>query len=306
MLNGKRLVALTLVFAISQGALAQVVLEPGQLEPIRLFSIGDSLTTAANANLPGDNPSSSWVNGYRRTTQKLLGLPDVNSHNQRIDYYFGKSGRTNASGAFWGARVDDFVKQTKTVLLRSPTYATVMLGGNDLCRDDPATLPTNEEFEHHVREGLTALTRLMPDGSTALVVAIPNARLLYDLGLQKTALGITSCRTMWKLTGFCEALLNENRSEADRAYIQQRNVEYNAILERVTTDSAAANAGRKFVRFAPRAYELPYAENQISDIDCFHTAWRGQRALSDLTWPFSPKPAALLSAPDAAAASPAQ
>ena len=72
------------------------------------------------------------------------------------------------------------------------------------------------------------------------------------------------------------------------SYIQYdaRNIGYNAILERVTSEMAVSYPG-KFVRYAPGTFQLPSAQEQISDIDCFHAGWRGQRAAAELTWPFT-------------------
>ena len=263
---------------------AAFALEPGQSPPTRLYSIGDSLTRGVNANLPGDNLNNSWVNGYQGFWERLLGVPNVNSHNQRITASFGSSGRRNWIAAQNGARVDDMAEQAAPVGLLGVNYATVMLGGNDVCRNSVADLPTDAEFEMNVRNGMTTLLNGLSNGATLLVVAIPNVKALYDLGLTKTALGITSCPRLWSLTGSCEAMLSSSNTDLDRQYVQSRNIGYNAILQRVTGEMASSYPG-KFVRFSAAGYQLPTAQEQISDLDCFHASWRGQRTLSELTWP---------------------
>ena len=258
----------------------------GRAPPLHIYSIGDSFTRAANANLPGDNLSSSWANGYKGFWQKAFGLPDVNSHNQRIDAVFGDRGRRNWTAANNGDSVKDMVTQAGYVAPLDINYATVMLGANDVCRSNVADLITDAEFEAHVRNGMSTLLNALAGGATVLVVAIPNVKGVYDFGQTKTALGITSCDRLWKLTGFCEAMLSEHSTEMDRQYLQSRNIGYNAILERVTGEMAASYPG-KFVRYAPRTFELPTSQDQISDLDCFHADWRGQRAAAELTWPFT-------------------
>jgi hypothetical protein len=272
--------------AIYGVACSAAAVEPGQSPPLRLFSIGDSFTRAANANLPGDNLSSSWVNGYEGFWEKLLGLPDVSSHNQRIDDLFGDGERRNYTAARNGDSVKDMMEQATYVAPLNINYATVMLGANDVCRSHPADLITDAEFEAHVRNGMSTLLNGLSDGATVLVVAIPNVKGVYDFGQTKTALGITSCPRIWKLTGLCEAMLSENSTDMDRQYLQSRNIGYNAILERVTSEMAASYPG-KFVRYAPQTFQLPTAQSQISDLDCFHAAWQGQRATAELTWPFT-------------------
>lgn len=271
----------TAMCTIGGSALA---LEPGQLPPTRLYSIGDSLTRAYNANLPGDNLNNSWVNGYYGFWERLLGLPNVNSHNQRITALYGSSGRRNWIAAQNGARVDDMAEQAAPAAVLGVTFATVALGANDVCQDTLAALPTDAEFEGHVRNGMITLLSGLPTGATVLVVAIPNVKAVYDLGLAKTALGITSCPRLWRLTGSCPAMLSRNNTELDRQYVQSRNVGYNEILQRVTGEMAASYPG-KFVRFSAASFQLPATQDQISDLDCFHGSWRGQRALSELTWP---------------------
>jgi lysophospholipase L1-like esterase len=281
----QRATALTILLAFSVALVGDVqALESGQLPPTRLLSIGDSLTRGANANLPGDNINNSWVNGYYGWEQRLFGLPNVNSHNQRITAQFGSSGRRNWIAAQDGARVKDMAAQAAATASLGASYATVLLGGNDVCRNSVAELPTNAEFAGHVRNGLSTLLGGLPDGATVLVVAIPNVKALYDLGKAKTALGITNCPSLWRLTGFCQAMLSPYRTEADRLYVQSRNVGYNRILQQVSQEMAASHPG-KFVRFAAAGYQLPSAQEHISDLDCFHASWRGQRKLSALTWP---------------------
>ena len=74
------------------------------------------------------------MNGYERSFQKLLGLPNVNSHNQRIDALFGKRDRRNLTTARNGDRIKDMVAQATPVASYDVDYATVMLGANDVCR----------------------------------------------------------------------------------------------------------------------------------------------------------------------------
>jgi hypothetical protein len=95
-------------FLVAGSALA---LEPGQSEPKRLFSTGDSMTRGFNANVPLDNLNLSWVNGYHGFWEDLFDLPDVESHNQRIDANFGDSDRSNQTAAENGATMSTLTAQ---------------------------------------------------------------------------------------------------------------------------------------------------------------------------------------------------
>jgi len=276
----------TLAFVIVAlgAASATAGLLPGQATPKKLYSNGDSITRAFDANVPADNLNNSWVNGYYGFWEQLFGLPNVKAHNQRITANFGSSGRTNVIAAVNGARIDDLATQASGAAGRGVTYATVMLGGNDVCRDSIADLPTDAQIEADFRAGMATLLAQLPSNATIQVVGIPNIKRLYDIGKNKTALGIADCEVLWAATvlGFpCGSMLSPFNSEADRLYVQSRNVGYNTILRNVTLQLDAANP--EFLFYAD-AYSFNFVENEISNIDCFHPSWRGERTLSREIW----------------------
>jgi lysophospholipase L1-like esterase len=280
-----RLATATLLVCLL-ASLPALALEPGQSTPKRLYSIGDSITRAFDADFPADNLNLSWVNGYFGFWEWLFGLPNVKAHNQRVSANFGSSGRKNWIAAQNGARVDDMASQAGPSAGKNVTYATVMLGGNDVCRDTIGDLPTDAEFEANVRSGLDTLIGNLPNGATVQVVAIPDVKRLYDIGKDKTALGIVDCEVLWALTvlGFpCGSMLSPFNSEADRLYVQSRNVGYNQILADVTAEKAAQNPG-KFLSYTDVTFTEPFLEQDISNIDCFHPSWRGEKKISDGTW----------------------
>jgi lysophospholipase L1-like esterase len=273
-----------LVLGAGSGGPATAGLLPGQATPKRLYSNGDSITRAFDANLPADNLNNSWVNGYFGFWEWLFGLPNVKAHNQRISANFGSRRRKNYIAAVNGARVDDLSAQAAGAAGRNITYATVMLGGNDVCRDTIGDLPTDAEFEADFRAGMATLLAQTPSSATIQVVNIPNIKRLYDVGKDKTALGIVDCEVLWALTvlGFpCGSMLSPFNSEADRLYVQSRNEGYNDILQAVTAELDAQKP--EFIFYAD-AYSFNFVENEISNIDCFHPSWRGQKTLSREVW----------------------
>lgn len=280
--------AVSCALALTAAGPATGGLLPGQATPKRLYSNGDSITRAFDANLPADNLNNSWVNGYFGFWEWLFGLPNVKAHNQRISANFGSSGRKNWIAAANGARVDDLVGQASSAAGKNVKYATVMLGGNDVCRDTIADLPTDAEFEADFRAGLQTLLARTPSDATVQVVNIPNVKRLYDVGKDKTALGIVDCEVLWALTvlGFpCGSMLSPFNTEADRLYVQSRNEGYNDIIEAVTAEFDAQHP--EFL-FHGDAYSFDFLENEISNIDCFHPSWRGQRTLSREIWDSGP------------------
>jgi lysophospholipase L1-like esterase len=261
-------------------------LEPGQSEPKRLVSFGDSITRAFDATLPADNLSQSWVNGTHGFFEKLFGLPDVKSHNQRISANFGDSGRKNVVLARNGADVGDLQGQAAQAAGKGYTYATVLIGGNDVCRDTIAELPTDHDFAVDAAIGLVELFNNLPDGATVQVAAIPDVRHLYDIGIDKTALGIVDCEQLWRLTtdGFpCGSMLSPDNTEADREYVQQRNITYNNILHFLTLIGAHKYTNL-FISWTDRTFTYPFTADDVSNIDCYHPSSRGQRTIAQETW----------------------
>jgi lysophospholipase L1-like esterase len=263
--------------------------KPQYLEPTRLYSIGDSITTAFDSWLVGDNDAVSWVNGFHGWWQDFLGVPDINAHNQRIDAAYGESGRTNVMAAENGARWDDALEQAQGIVAEAPTYVTVMLGGNDVCRDEIADLPTDEEIRGHVRATLQVLDRDLPAGATVLVVGIPDVKRLYDIGLTQGGLLGIDCEDIWATTalGFpCGSMLSPDNTEEDRLYVQSRNFAYNDIIA-LETSAWNAASNRVYFRFFD-AESIPFTGDDISSIDCFHPSADGQELISALSWQVLP------------------
>jgi lysophospholipase L1-like esterase len=280
-----RTVSCTVALAFTLAAMPAVAgLLPGQAVPKRLYSNGDSITRGFDADLPADNLNLSWVNGYFGFWEQLFGLPNVKSHNQRITSNWGSSGRANFIAAVNGARIDDLSTQATGAAGKTVNYATVMLGGNDVCRDSIADLPTNAQIEADFRAGMATLLARTASNATVQVVGIPNIKRLYDIGKSKTALGIVDCEVLWAATvlGFpCGSMLSPFNSEADRLYVDSRNRGYNTILQQVTAQLDAANS--EFIFYAD-SYAFQFVQNEISNIDCFHPSWRGERTLSREIW----------------------
>lgn len=265
-------------------------LEPGQSSPKRLVSFGDSITRAFDATLPADNLSESWVNGTHGFFEKLFGLPDVKSHNERISANFGDSGRTNVVLARNGAKVGSLDDQASQAAGRNYTYATVLIGGNDVCRDTIADLPTDQEFAVDAAIGLVQLFDNLPDGATVQVAAIPDIKHLYDVGMDKTALGVVDCEQLWRLTaeGFpCGSMLSPDNTEADREYVRSRNIQYNNILHFLTL-IGARHYTNLFISWTDKTFTYPFTADDISNIDCYHPSSAGQRAIAQQTWDDGP------------------
>ncbi len=299
-----------ILLAFLSVASTSFALEPGQSPPKRLYSNGDSITRAFDAHLPFDNLNNSWVNGYFGFWQWLFGLPNVNSHNQQISKEFGKRSRKNWIAAQNGAQMEDFKEQAAEAAGRKVGYATVMLGGNDVCRSNVLDLPDEQTvgdkkgFTENFSDGLDKLLSNLPGGSTVYVIAIPDVPRLYEIGKDKELLGIVNCPFVWDLTGLCGSVLSSSSTVEDRQFVRERITGidmagmpsmtyegYNPILKRITMEKATALLDtslppeqKKFLYFTDASFTFPFQLEHISDLDCFHPSWEGQKVISQETW----------------------
>ncbi|MDH3670669.1 MAG: SGNH/GDSL hydrolase family protein [Gammaproteobacteria bacterium] len=284
------------------GSASALELKPGQSPPKRLYSNGDSIMRAVDAFFPFDNLNLSWVNGYHGFWQRLAHIPNVNAHNQRISEKFGKRSRKNWIAAQNGARMEHFKDQAAEAAGKNVTYATVMLGGNDVCRSNVSDLPDEETvgdkigFRDDFREGLDELLSHLPKGATVYVAGIPDVPRLYDIGKDKELLGIVNCPFVWDLTKLCGSVLSSRSTGADREFVRERITGmksngnssdffegYNRIMEQITMTADALNP-EKFLYFTDASFTIDFQLEHISDLDCFHPSWEGQRELSRVTW----------------------
>jgi len=270
-----------LLFSYNAAALVS-----GQSAPKRIFSIGDSITRAYDAYLPKDNLNISWANGYYGFWQKLLGLPNIYSHYQRIRSAYGSWGTRNVTVAANGASMANFPDMAAIVAGTNSTYVPVLLGANDICSSPIWHLPENGAFETNFRNGMNALVANLPDGATIYVAAIPDIEQVYQVGLTKDALGLVSCPVVWTLNHICQSMLALWNTPEDRDYVTSRIQGYNEILKRVTQEypEIASNLGRKLFISFTRVTNDAFSASEISDIDCFHPSELGQKTISSKTW----------------------
>ena len=278
------LVAVFLALGVPQAA-ADTKAQP--LCPKRLSSTGDSMTEAIDAELPAANHWASWVNGYHGFWEWLLGLTNVNSHNQRINKLFGSSGRANYMEAKSGADMFDFPGQAAAAAGRRAHYVTVLMGHNDVCQDRFADIPSEAEFESNFRAGLDKLKAGLPAGATVYVVGIVDIYRLWQVARDKKALGIVDCEVLWATTLLklfpCGTMLNPLIGDDDRQYTRSRIIAFNNILNSVAEEYNRTDPNHYYV-YTDAAFNFVFGEEHVSDIDCFHPSAYGQWTLSKETW----------------------
>jgi len=271
--------------------------KPARLQPTRIYSIGDSITRAVDSNVIGDNLSESWANGYFGFWQWLFGFQNVNSHNQRADAAFGVN--SNVVGAVSGADMDDMDVQAAAGLGSTPYYVTVELGGNDICQDSAAQVPTPIDYILDYIDGIAVLDPSiwgqpggLTPGATVYTASIPDIKQLYDVGKDQTGLFGIDCETIWlgTLIGFpCGSMLSPFNSESDRLALQAINLQYNQYLD-IIADAANNLSPNVYWDYTWSVWNIQFQGNDISSIDCFHPSSDGQTTAAAVTWadgPFS-------------------
>ena len=246
--------------------------------PGSMASTGDSITRAFNTSwFPFiDAPANSWSTGTSST---------VNSHYRRIlALNPGISGR-NYNDAVSGARMVELAGQMQAVAARNVGYVTVLMGGNDVCRDSEAQMTSVQAFHDQFAAGMNAISA---SGSQPLVyvVSIPNVYNLWAV-LKDNA----SARTAWSVYGVCQSMLANPQSTAQadvdrRARVAQRDVDFNAQL-------ASVCALYPRCRFDGNAvFNTPLIAADISTRDYFHPSVAGQAKLASVSWQAGPYAAA--------------
>jgi len=190
--------------------------------------------------------------------------------------------------AVGGAAMNDFPPQAVRVAKQQAQYVTVLMGHNDVCQAEPWMIPTDEAFERNFRTGMDVLKQYLPAGATVYVLGIVDLRRLWDVAKTKQALGVVDCLRIWSIDRFpCDTVVDPANSDADREYAQSRNIAFNSILQRVTSEYEAADSRHHYL-FSNVLFQYEFTEGDISDLDCFHPSAQGQKAIAEMTWANGP------------------
>jgi len=231
--------------------------------PSSMAAAGDSITRAFNLCwFPfTDCPARSWSTGSNST---------VNSHARRL----GITGSAY-NDAVSGARMVDFPSQAGAIDARNVQYVTVLMGGNDVCRDTESQMTDPAAYEADFRAGME---RLRADAPLVYVVGIPNVKMLWEI-LKDSS----SARSAWNSYDICQSLLanplSTDQADVDRRErVKQRNMELNQRLR-------AACASYAFCRFDGEAvFGTAFVPGDVSTRDYFHPSTDGQMKLAAVSY----------------------
>lgn len=232
-----------------------------------MAALGDSITRAYTAcDRGGDCVEASWAAGTAK---------DLDSHRQRLGIDDPAAGHNLAVS---GARVAGLASQVRAAVEVGPEYVTVLIGANDACARDEASMTSVEEYTDAFGEALDALVRGLPEAHI-LVLSIPDLTRLWEVGKEQPEV-----RRIWQSYGICQSMLADPRdtsapARARRERVRARVQAYNSAMV-AACDRHPQNC--RHDRNAVFDYRFDLAD--VSPVDYWHPSRLGQATLARVAW----------------------
>ncbi len=228
--------------------------------------IGDSITQGVNLGRDslGAAPEHSWAAGASDDS--------VRSHFERLVEADAPIGPRVFNNSVSGSTMADAPGMADAAVLQEVDYVVILVGANDVCAPTVAGMTLAADFESQFTATMQRLTTGLPDAGI-YVVSIPDIHRLWELLREDLA-----ASTVWASGGICPSMLSPLNSDSDREVARERNIEFNAILER--------GCGlHPQCRFDDNAlFEEAFSANEVSDLDYFHPSEAGQAKIADISW----------------------
>ena len=227
------------------------------------IALGDSISTAFNAEAPDDNLAYSWATGSATDGR-------LKSHWQRLQLALPHAKVEALNLAFHGARATDLSAQLQRLEGRRPDYVTLLIGANDLMQwlmlsDVNSVLLS---FKANVERCLQLLIEKNPRVMIVLS-SIPDQARVLELRLKQANLPDQFSRLLAAQPQMLEPLRRQYHNRWERA---------NAAL------AAVASAHPAQVRFVAKTTKFLFEAEHLSALDSYHPSILGQQLLADLTW----------------------
>jgi PKD repeat protein len=265
---------LWLVALLSSAMLSGLVPAPASAAdppplPNSIAAVGDSITQAASSggSLGTDYPENSWSAGTNST---------VNSHYLRLLAWNQAISGHNYNRSVSGAKMIDLNAQMQQIVALKPEYATVLIGGNDLCTDTASQMTSVSTFRSQFVTAMNTLSAGSPT-TNVYVVSIPNVYHLWEIFKDNFW-----ARFIWSIGNICQSLLANPTSTdavdvARRASVAQRNVDFNTQLAEVCATYVACLFDNNAV------YNTEFTTSDAAG-DYFHPSISGQAKLALVSW----------------------
>ncbi len=248
---------------IANGVLASGI-ALGQVDPYSMVALGDSVTTAFDAEGLFDNLQFSWSTGTS-TDPRLV------SHYSQLKQIMAPIEVLSENMATAGSLAAETLAQAQHMQTTLPDYVTILSGGNDVCTWTHSAAEELPKFKRDLNATLDYLINSSRDVKI-LLVPIPNMADIYRLGIQN------NCQEKWSIFHICQKFLSPTNSDADRQIFLSDLEQMNLAIYEV------AESRPQNVKFARGVDQATFEAEHISKIDCFHPSVAGQNYLSKLTW----------------------
>jgi lysophospholipase L1-like esterase len=203
----------------------------------------------------------------------------VDSHYRRILAKNAKIEDHARSFAQPGAESGDLDGQADRAVSMKAEYVTVLIGANDACAADPASMTSVATFRANVDKGLARLKKGLPK-SRILVASIPDVYRLWQVGHTDA-----SATRAWSRLHICPAMLAGPTSTAKADEDRRREVsaridDYDEQLRK-----SCKAYGKRCRWDNDSVHNVRYSLDLVNDIDYFHPNAEGQHEIAAVTYP---------------------
>ncbi|PKV85571.1 SGNH/GDSL hydrolase family protein [Streptomyces sp. TLI_146] len=235
--------------------------------PASIAAVGDSITRGFDACMVlSDCPEASWAtgsdHGVRSLATRLLGA--------------GEAAARSWNYAKTGARMSDIPAQLNRAAAHRPELVTVMVGGNDACRDSVDGMTSVAAFRTGFERSLRQLRTTLPK-TQVYVSSVPDLKRLWSEG-RGNALG----KQIWKL-GICQSMLSD-ADDLGAAAVERRDAVYARVVayNKALKDVCAKD---RYCRYDGGAvFDYRFTDDQLSHWDWFHPSKDGQGRLAEIAY----------------------
>jgi hypothetical protein len=236
-----------------------------------IASLGDSITRAFDTCLPllNDCPGNSWSTGTN---------PGVDSWYQRL-----VAGDDSVSGhdyndARTGAKMVDLAGQAALAVSQQARVITVLMGGNDVCTSNVATMTDPTTLGDELRAALLTITSGDPR-ARIYVASIPNVYRLWELLHTNLVADF-----VWSIAGICQSLLANPLSTAPADVARRLQVQSQTVADNAEISEVCASFARACHYDGGAVYDVQFTSSDVDTVDYYHPSISGQAKLAAGTW----------------------
>ncbi len=250
------------------------------LNPLTLFPLlidVASLIKSKSINA-FDNRMLTWSTGQDRHLRMA-------SHQDFLEFMGGHQMHVyNASIS--GSKSYDTPKQARNIVRWSNEklggqgvdYVTILIGGNDTCRNKIKDMTSLHRFAESVDESIREL-KTHAGHTKILLSSVPNVQLLKEVAENAIVQGVgplATCRKVWDVGGPCKTVTDVKTKE-EKAAVKERLLGYNQVLADMVEDYERRFPGT--MKYGKSVYKTPFEAKHLAP-DCFHPNFMGQNLLS--------------------------